>query len=107
MLQVALAPSPVACGKIQQRRRAFFVATAQHRRHMDGPAGTPHQRRLDEVVAQNMPTKWFTTLQFRKSRTLRKGAHADDGVVPPVVTLGSVPPRNAGRDQRTIKSAGE
>src|SRR5438270_13392569 len=95
MLKVALAPSAVAGYKIQQRRRALFEAAAQSRYHSDGPPCSPHQRRFYKIVAENMPSKRFTAVEVREARVLRKRAHANDGVVPPVVTFGAMPPRNA------------
>ncbi len=38
MLQIALAPAPVADGEVQQRRWAFLVAAAERRRHVDSPS---------------------------------------------------------------------
>ena len=107
MLQIALAPAPVARGEIQQRRRAFLETAAERGRHVDGPAGAPHQRRFDEIVAENMSAERLAAAQFGQARISRKGAHADDGVVPPIIALGAVPPGNAGGDQRAIKSSGE
>ena len=41
MLQIALAPSPVARREIEPRRRAFLVAAAKGWRHMYRPASAP------------------------------------------------------------------
>ena len=57
VLQVALAPAPVAGGEIDQRGRALLVAAAELGQHVDGPAGAPHQRRLDEIVAEDVPAE--------------------------------------------------
>src|SRR5712664_1678685 len=103
MLKVALAPSPVAGCEIQQRWRAFFEAAAQSRHHSDGPSRSPHQRRFYKIVAENMPTKRFATLEVREACVLRKCAHANDRVVPPIVAFGAMPPRNACSDQRAVQ----
>src|SRR6202022_3932727 len=103
MLKVALTPSPVARSEIQQRWRAFFEAAAQSRYHSDGPSRSPHQRRFHEVVAENMAAKRFAALQVREARVLRKCAHANDRVVPPIVAFGAMPPRNACSDQRAVQ----
>ena len=102
MLQIALAPAPVARGKIRKRGRAFLVAAAELWRHVDGPAAAPHQRRFDEVVAENMPAERLASAQFGKPGILRKGADADDGVVSPVIAFGAMPPCDPGGHQRAV-----
>src|SRR5439155_13099566 len=92
MLQVALAPAPVAGGKIRKRGRRFLVAASKRRRHVDGPTSAPHQRRLDEVVAQYMPAERLASPEFGQPRILRKGADANDRIVSPVIAFGAVPP---------------
>lgn len=87
MLQVALAPAAVACGEIEQRRRALLVAAAEFRRHVDGPPGTPHEGGLDEVVAEDMAAKRLASGQFRQASIVRKGTNPDNGVVAPVVAF--------------------
>src|SRR6187399_2776518 len=49
-------------------------------------------RRLDEVMAQDVPADRARTLQLRQARMVREGARANDGVVAPVVAVGAVPP---------------
>src|SRR5438132_8230858 len=102
MLEVALAPAAVARGKIQQRRRAFLEAAAESGRHSDGPTSSPHQRRFHEIVAENMPAKRFTALQVGQTRILRKRAHPNDGIVPPIIAFGAMPPGNARSYERAI-----
>ena len=104
MLKVALAPSPVARSEIQKRRRAFFEAAAQGRRHSDRPSCSPHQRRFDKIVAENMTTERLAARQVRQARVLRECAHANDGVVPPVIALGALPPCNASGYQRSVQA---
>ena len=102
MLQIALTPAPVARGKIRKRGRGFLVTAAERRRHVDGPAAAPHQRRLDEVVAEDMPAERLASPQFGKPGILRKGADANDGVVSPVIAFGAVPPCDPGGHHRTV-----
>src|SRR5258705_7458949 len=99
MLKVALAPSPIARSEIQKRRRAFFEAATQGGHHSDRPSCSPHQRRFDKIVAENMTAERLAARQVRQPRVLCECAHANDGVVPPVVAFGAVPPRNAGSYQ--------
>ena len=70
---------------------------------MDRPAAAPHQRRLDEVVAQDVPAERLAARQLRQARMLGEGARADDGVVAPVIAVGAVPPGEAVRDQRAVE----
>ena len=100
MLQIALAPSPVARGEIQQARAGIPRSCRPAWRHVDGPAAAPHQRRFDEIVAEDMPAERLAAPQFGKPRILRKGADANDGVVSPVIAFGAVPPGDA-RQQST------
>src|SRR3977135_379505 len=107
MLKIALAPPSVARGEIQQRWRAFFKAAAQGWRHSDRPARSPHQRRFDKSVAEDMPAKRFATAQVGQACILRKCADPDDGIVTPIVAFGAVPPCNARRDQRSVEPPGK
>src|SRR6478609_3044320 len=107
MLKVALAPAAVARGEIQQRWRAFLEATAKRGHHPDFPACPAQQRSLDEVVAHNMSAERFAAPQFGQRRILCKGAHANDGVMPPIIAFGAMPPRNARSDQRPVQASGE
>src|SRR5271169_5844081 len=54
MLEVALGPSSVARGEVDQRGGAFLEAAAERREHVDRPASPAHQRRLHEIMAQDM-----------------------------------------------------
>src|ERR1700756_1320519 len=103
MLEVALAPTAVAGGKVQQRRRAFLETAAQGGHHPDFPACPSHQSSFDEIVTKNMPAERFAASQFGQRRILRKGAHANDGVMPPVIALGAMPPRDSRSDQRPVQ----
>src|SRR6185312_16676945 len=102
MLQVALAPAPVARGEIQQGRWTFLETAAERGRHPDRPSSTSHQRCFDEIVAQYMPAKRLAALQVWQPGVPRKRTHANDRVVAPIIALGAMPPCNAGRYHRTV-----
>src|SRR4051812_49140614 len=85
MLQIALTPTSVARGKIQQRWRAFLVAAAQRRRHMDRQTATAHERSFNEIMAEDVPAERLAAAQFRKGGVLGKSSDTDDGVMSPVV----------------------
>ena len=102
VLQVALAPAPVARGEIDQRRRAFLVAAGEIRQHVDRPARPAHEGRLDEVVAEDVPAEGRAAGQVRQAAMGREGARADDGVVAPVVAVPAGPGRETGGDHRAV-----
>src|SRR5262249_35920106 len=54
MLEVALAPAPVAPHLLEQRGRHLLPAAAEIVGEPERPAGASHERRLDEVVAQDL-----------------------------------------------------
>ena len=107
VLQIALAPPPVPDCQIRQRGRAFLVRARQTRHHMDRPAATPHQRRLDEIMAQNMPAERLAPLQHGQPRLPGEGGGADHRVMAPIITLRPVPPSDAMRDHRAVHSPGK
>ncbi len=107
MLQITLAPAPVAYRQVDQRRRAFLVAAFQAGHHVHGPAATPDQRSLDEVVAQDMAAERLPSAQFRQAGLFGEGTGTDQRVVAPVIALRPVPPGNAVRDHRAVDPAGE
>src|SRR5260370_41848064 len=99
MLEVALAPSPVTRGETQKCWRAFFEGAAQAWHHSDRPSCSPHQRRFDEIVAENVSAERLAARQLGEALLLRKVAHPNDGVVAPIGAFGAAPPVNACRDQ--------
>src|SRR5579863_8356338 len=107
MLQIALAPSPIAYRKVSQSRSHFLIAAGQTRHHVYRPAAAPHQRRLDEIMAHDWPTKRLAPTQFRQPAALRESARADHRVMAPVVTLSAMPPSDAVRDQRPVHASRE
>ncbi len=107
MLQIALAPAPVAHREVGERGRALLVAAGKRGHHVDRPAAAPHQRRLDEIMAQDVAAERPASAQLRQPRLLGEGARADHRVVAPVIALRAVPPGDAVRDQRPIDAAGE
>jgi len=107
MLQIALAPAPVAHREIDEGGRAFLIAARKVGEHIDRPAAAPDEGRLDEVVAENMPAERRLAGQGRHAGMARKGAHADDGVVPPVIAVLAAPGRKAGGHDRAVEAGSE
>src|SRR5919202_709657 len=98
MLQVSLAPAPVAHRDVRERRRSFLVAARKFRHHVYGPAAAPDQSGLDEVVTQDVAAERRAPAQVRQTGLLGERPRADDGIVAPVVAFGAVPPGDAVRD---------
>ena len=107
VLQVALAPAPVARRDVDERGRALLVAAREVVQHVDRVAGAPHQRRLDEIVAEHVAAERRPAGKVGQPATGREGARADDGVVAPIVAVPARPHREAGRDHRAIDLGGE
>src|SRR6185436_18947093 len=85
VLQVALAPAPVTAHLLEQRRRHLLVAAAEVVREPERPPGAAHERRLDEIVAQDLAAERLASRQAGQSTMVHEGLHADDRVVPPVL----------------------
>src|SRR3546814_3815285 len=88
-------------------RRRLLEAAAEIVRQPDLPAGAPQQRRLDEVVAEDLAAEGLSARQHRQPAVLDEGLHADDRVVAPVVGIALQPVGEAGRAGRAVDAAGE
>src|SRR5947209_17294814 len=104
VLQIALSPAAVAGRDIDQRGWAFFIRAAEQGQHVHCPTGAMDQRRLDEIMAQDMPAERRLSAQLRQSAMIPKGLCADDGVVAPIIAVAPHPAGKAGADQRTVDS---
>ena len=54
-------------------------------------------------MAENVPAEGFAALQVGQTRVLRKRAHANNGVVSPIIAFGAMPPGNACSYQRAVQ----
>src|ERR1700722_9877005 len=102
MLQIALAPAPIAGGEIQQRWRAFLKAATQRGHHPDRPSGSTHKCRFHKIVAENVAAERLATFQIGQTGIPSKCANANDCVMAPIIALGSMPPYDACGDQRAV-----
>src|SRR6516164_4869326 len=107
MLQVALAPAAVAHGKVDDRRRRLLVGFLQVVGDDHRPAGTPDERRLDEIVAENMPAKGRLAAEERQAGGGSEGLAPNDGVMAPIIPLAAAPPGKAAGNHRSIDAPGE
>ena len=107
MLEVALAPAPVAQHVVDQRRRRLLEGAPLVGQHAHRPAGTADERRLDEVVAEDEAGQRSLARQFGQPGASREGAGADDRVVAPIVAGVARPAREPARENGTVDIACE
>ena len=100
VLEIALAPSPVASREIDERGRALFVRAAEVGQHVNGKARAPHQARLDEIVAEDVAAERRLARQVRQSAMVGERARTDDRVVAPVVAVPPHPRAQTRADHR-------
>src|SRR5258708_33544614 len=99
---VALAHWGVGVCKTKEVWATFSNAPPRPAPHSKPPPPPPHQRRFHKVMAENMAAKRFAAVKVRQPCVLRKCAHANDGIVAPVIAFGAMPPRDACGDQRAV-----
>ena len=103
VLHVPLAPASVALQHIHQRRRPFFVASVRRAQQPHRVARLPHQRRLDEIMTQNVAAEWLLARQRRQRAVFDEGRRADDRIMAPVVCLSTLPVVQPRHERRSIQ----
>src|SRR5689334_5470079 len=86
MLQVALTPPAVTLGVPNDVLRHFFVTALKVVCEPNLPVFLNQQSRLDEVVAQDMPSKWFAPGQVRQIAIQHERFCTNDGIVTPIIS---------------------
>ena len=71
------------------------------------PASTAQKGGFDEVVAQDVAADGVAPAQDGQAAAVGKGLDADNGVVPPVVTVFALPGGDAACDDGAVEGAGE
>ncbi len=107
VLKIALAPSPVAGREVNERWRALLIGAAEGRQHIDRISRAPDERRLDEVVAENVTAKRGPTRQIWQAAMIGEGAGADDRVVAPIIAVASHPSGKARGENRAGDAGSE
>ena len=107
VLEVALAPTAVALHLLEQGRRHPLEAAAEIVGEPERPAGAAHQRRLDEVVAQNLAAERRLAGKAWQRAMRHERRDADDRVVAPVLAVAELPVVEAGREHRAVDAAAE
>src|ERR1700754_3666454 len=87
MLHIALGPAAVAFEIVINRRWWFFERTAQIRRHPYIPAGAAQKSGFDKIMTHDLAAERRLAGQFRQPAMLQESAHANDGVVTPVIAV--------------------
>ena len=81
VLEVALTPAAIPLHLLEQRRRHFLVRAGEIVGEPHLPAGAPEQRRLDEVVAQDLAAERLAPRQAGQAAAVGKDFPALVGVV--------------------------
>ena len=105
MLEVALTPAPVALHLLEQRGGRLLVAPGEVVGEPERVARAPEQRRLDEVVAQDLAAERRPAGQPRQPAVLHERRDAEDRVVAPVLAVAELPEVEA-RRRRSGRRAG-
>ncbi len=105
--QVAVAPAAVTFELVEQVRRQLFVAAGQVVGDPHAPAGTAHQRCLDEIVGEDVAGEGTLARQRCQRAVLDEGFDPDDRVMPPVMRLAQLPEIEPRGEQRPIDPRGE
>ena len=107
MLQISLAPAPVALQLIDERRRHLFIASREIIRQPDSPAGPAHQSGFHKIMAQYGAAQGRLAGKLRQPAILHKRVDADDGIVPEVLGVPELPEMKTGRQDGTVHMVGK
>ena len=107
VLEVALAPAPVALGVVDKGRRQFLEASREIRGEPQLVAGATEERGLDEVVTQDLAAERLAPRQAWQTAMPGEGRNADDGVVAPGVTVGHLPKGQTVAEHRAVQAGRE
>ena len=107
VLQIALGPSAVANGDVDQRGRRFLPGAPAIGGHAHLPAPAAHQCGLDEIMRQHKAAEWLAALELRQAAILRERSNANNGVVPPVIAAVAGPCRQPAGDDRAVDAGCE
>src|SRR4051794_29193221 len=83
MLEVALRPSSVTHGDIDQLWRTSLVATMQLGEHAIRPTGAAEECGLRKIRPLDVPAQWWRARQGWQTRRLREGPRAENGIMAP------------------------
>ena len=107
VLQIALAPAPVADEDVGQGRGGFFEAAIEVGIHPDAPAGPAQQGGFDEIMAQDGAAEGRYAAQCWKVRRCGEGLCANDRIVAPEIAGPAVPGGEPVTENRPVAAVGE
>src|SRR5450631_1739966 len=107
MLEIALTPAPVARRKVDECRRTFLVAAAKVRQHIDSVTGTPDQRGLDKIMAENVTAERRPPAQHGQAAMRGESCGANDRVMTPVIAVAPSGDGDARGDHRPVDACRE
>src|SRR5262249_41662008 len=107
MLKVALAPTPVADGKVDDRGRRLLEGSLEIVGNDHRPAGATNEGCLDEIMTENMPTEGWLAAEQRQAGSASERLAANDGVVAPIIALAAAPPGEPAGNHRPVDAAGK
>src|SRR5258706_15835664 len=91
MLQIALAPAPIALQFVQDTWRRLFVTAGQTEGEPHFPTGSADQRGLDEIVTQNFSTQRRRAGQASQPTILYERRDPQNRVMSPIITFPELP----------------
>src|SRR3984957_3993530 len=102
VLQIALRPAPVARRVVDDVGGYLLPAAGDLGHQPDLVTGAAHERRLDDVVAEDFAAEGWGARQARQRAVLRERAQPDDRIVAPVIALAQLPERKAAGQHRAV-----
>src|SRR5206468_10095659 len=107
VLEVPLTPAAVAPHLLEQRRRHLLVAALEVVGEPERPPRAAHERRLDEVVAQDLPAERLAAREARQRAVVHERLDTDDRAVAPVLPVAELPEVETGGEHRPVDAARE
>src|SRR5512139_2106858 len=102
VLKIALRPTPIANRKISECGRNSFIAALNVGPHVNRKSCTAKESSFDEVVTQNVPTKWLAAPQNRQAARRSECPQANNRVVSPIISFSPIPESKPRRENRSI-----
>jgi hypothetical protein len=95
MLEIALAPAPVAHRVVDRGRRIFLIAAVGQVDHVAGPPLPPQQRSFDQIMTHDRAAERLAARQIGKAAAACERPHPEDRVMTPEARLRTGPPEQA------------
>src|SRR4051812_18840606 len=103
MLDIALHPTAVALGVIDNISGHFFIAAFQIGEQEYIPASAAQHGGFNKVMAEDIATKRRFARQCWQPAMVDKRAHANDGVMAPIISGIALPEGETGSEHGAVK----